>query len=171
MRFEIGRMEGSRCLPSDVTADAWDSPQTGVVRVRPDGQVQGVAPGEFYVTARVGPAALTAAGFVLPPGWSPRIDPPGATIRVGEAVSFRVAAYDAEGRRLPPVWFSVYTAEFFDAGGGPPPPVDMWSQQNVRDAGVFRGVRPGRTTMIGVIGASRVEAPLTVVSSEQNPGR
>lgn len=169
MQFKIGKMVESDCLPSDVRADIWDSPQSGVVRVRPDGLVQGIAPGEFHVTAGVGSATLESTGFVLPPGWTPRIDPSSATIRVGETVSFRVVANDAKGRPLPPVWFSVYTAEFFNVGSGVHPPVDMWSQQNIRTSGVFRGVRPGRTTMIGVIGTSRVEAPLTVVSPDINP--
>lgn len=166
VQLKIGKMAGSNCLPSDVWADVWDSPQSGVVRVRSDGLVQGVAPGEFRVIARVGPTGLESAGFVLPPGWAPRIDPQDATIRVGETVSYRVVADDADGRPLPPVWFSVYTAEFYDVGSGARPPVDMWSQQNIRTSGVFRGVRPGRTTMIGIIGTSRVETSLTVTSSD-----
>lgn len=169
MQFKIGKMVESNCLPSEMRADMWDSPQSGVVHVRPDGLVQGIAPGEFHVTARVGSTTLESNGFVLPPGWTPRIDPPDATIRVGETVSFRVVANDAEGRLLPSVWFSVYTAEFFNFEDRTPPPVDMWSQQNVRSFGVFRGVRPGRTTMVGVIGTSRVEATLTVVSPDPNP--
>ena len=160
-------MKESDCIPRRDSTFKWTTNDPTIVRVTPDGQVNGLSPGIFWITAVRGPKVLEERGFVLPRGWTLRILPAQATVRVGDSVTFRVVAYDAGGRELPTVPFSIYTPEFNRPGSGERPLVDKWSYQHTTAPAVFRAQRVGETILTGVIGKQSVTALLTVVMSAE----
>jgi hypothetical protein len=164
-RITTGRMRESDCLERAGDRFTWSSLDTAVVTVRPNGWVVGRAAGVFRAVAGEDTAMLVEKGFVLPAGWTLRIQPDSATIQLGDTARFEVRAVAPDGRMLPPVPYSLYTAEFDvypDSGPRPPPPVDKWSHQGVTGPVLFIGVRRGRTVLRGELGTQRVYAPLTV---------
>lgn len=157
--FGPGHCDGRR-----PTAATWASADTAVARVTPDGLAR----------RRAGPVRGDRRGGRRAPA-GPRVRPAG-----GVGVADSPAGGDGPRRRhraLPPVPFSLYTPEFLArvravAAGRelpvdePPPLTDKWSQQHVTGVGVFRGERPGTTTITGVIGAAGarpVQARLTIL--------
>ena len=162
-RVRAGRIDVSDCIPDESVQVVWSTPDPRRVRVTADGLVRGQAPGMFDLTATTGSGTLRESGFVLPAGWDLRIDPDSAVVRVGDSVSYRVVALDAEGQELPAVPFSLYTPEFGRPGSRELPLVDRYSYQGVMTLSAFEAVRPGQTVITGKIGNRRVSSPLTVV--------
>jgi hypothetical protein len=159
----LGHMKESDCIPRRDSTFKWTTSDPSIVRVTPDGQINGLSPGIFQVRAMRGPKVLEERGFVLPIGWTLRILPARATVRVGDSVTFRVVAYDASGRELPTVPYSIYTPEFNRPSSGERPLVDKWSYQHTTAPAVFRAQRVGETILTGVIGKQSVTALLAVV--------
>jgi hypothetical protein len=171
-RITTGRMRESDCLERTGDQFTWSSLDTAVATVRPNGWVVGRAAGRFRAVAREDTTLLVEEGFVLPAGWTLRIQPDSATIQLGDTARFEVRALALDGTVLPPVPYSLYTAEFDvhpDSGPRPPPPVDKWSHQGVTGSASFIGERRGRTVLRGELGTQRVHAPLTVESRTPAP--
>jgi hypothetical protein len=169
-RFVIGSFKTSDCLPDGDTTFAWSSLDSTVATITRNGVARGVAPGVFRVQAIRGSDVVRSEGFVLPPGWEPRIEPESVTVEVGDSVSFRVLAYDREGDSLPTVPFWLLTEEFLLARS--PDSARRARHQELTEGriyqyvmlpGYFRGTRPGRTVITGQIADRRVEARLTIL--------
>lgn len=168
-RFETGRIQGSDCVGRAYERFAWRTSDTAVVVVRPDGWVIARAPGTFHAAAAEDTTMLVARGFVLPAQWSVRLSPEVLAIHVGDTAQFDVRAVGPDGRVLPPVPYSIFTAEFFqptDSGPRRPPPVDKWSHQEVTGLVAFIAQRPGHTEVRAQIGTRRVTGRLTVLHSD-----
>lgn len=168
-RVPTGEMVGSDCNQKADPTFVWSSDDVDVVQVTQDGVIRAIAPGIFHVTATRGPFRLSSEGFVLPGGWTVKILPASATVRVGESVSFRVVAHNAGGQEISGIPFSIYTPEFSRPGSGERPLVDRYSYQDVRVPATFRAERVGQTTLTGVIGRQSIAALLTIVPTDGKP--
>lgn len=168
-RVVLGQLQVTDCVPGETNPFQWSTSDSAVVEIAGDGLLRGRAPGVFQVTASRDTVVLHESGFVLPRGWTHRILPESATVNVGDTISFRVVAYDTAGRELPPVPFSLLTPEFERPGSGELPLVDKYSHQQITVAGTFKAVRPGHTTITGVVAGRRVPAALYVVARDSTP--
>ena len=162
-RVQSGSIDVSDCIPEKGSRFNWSTTDPEVVSITEDGVVRGRAPGTFRLSASNDDAVVHESGFVLPVGWAARITPDSAVVQVGDSVTYRVVALDAEGRELPPMPFSLYTPEFGRPGSGDRPLVDKYSFQEVIEPSTFRAVRSGRTVITGRIGDRRVTAVLTIL--------
>ena len=167
-RLEVGRVRGSDCAPAHLPVRAtWRTTDTGVVRISPDGLLTGVAPGRFEVHAPEDTALLRTDGFVLPSGWRAQITPDSAVVSVGDSVTFEMRAFDASGRLLPPVPYSLYTPEFEErptdsAGRRVEPLLTKWSEQHVVGPATFVARQAGRTQLRGQLASARDTVSLII---------
>lgn len=162
-RIATGLLRGSDCVGPQDKRFTWSSRDSAVALVRSAGWVIGRAAGRFRASAREDSVMLTVDGFVLPIGWTLRIQPDSLTIYVGDTAYFELRALAADGTVLPPVPYSLFTAEFGVFPDSGPPPTDKWSHQQVTGRVPFIGERPGRTVLRGQLGAQEVVAPLLVL--------
>jgi hypothetical protein len=133
------------------------------VKVGKYGEIRGLAPGRFSVTATRGSTSLKGSGLVLPMGWRLAIEPTQATVAVGAKIAFTVRVLGPDGQHLKDVPYSL--GQSWDEGEG---------QQDVLKfpGGSARfgqttpievvASKPGRAIVIGYLGRYQVRAPVTV---------
>jgi hypothetical protein len=174
MRLTTGTLyNDSDCNPPPPPSVSWGSEQPAVVSVDSTGLVHARTPGRFTVVGITGDDTVRAEGFVLPPGWTARLTPDSATVRVGDSVSFMMIALDSVGGQLPIVPYWLYTPEWRsrwprDTTGKPVPPrlTTEHAFQHVTTPSVFHVEKPGRTLLIGQIGDRRDTATLVVLPAD-----
>lgn len=162
----VGSMLNSDCLVPSEHAARWESTDSAVVRIDPQGRLTGLRPGVFTARASVDTVTLEHEGFVLPSGWRMAVLPESVTVSVGDTAWFEVVALDAAGQRLPAVYASIFTDAFDrilrDSIYPPSPPVDMWSRQWVRGPARFIAQRPGVVRLRAQVGPQERTAVLHI---------
>jgi hypothetical protein len=160
--LEVGKQVGSDCRgdldrPSGFTWQSNDS----TVKVGRYGEIRGLAPGPFSVTATRGNTSLKGYGLVLPMGWRLEIEPDQATVAVGAKIAFTVRVLGPDGQLLKDVPYSL--SQSWDEG-----------QQDVLNfpggSAIFHqttpievvAAKPGKAIVIGYLGRYQVRAPVTV---------
>lgn len=130
----------------------WSSLNSAVASVTGDGTVTGRAVGETQVIAAAGDKADTADVLVIDE-LTLEVDPPAASVAVGETVQFTVIARNGSGQVIPA------------------PPV-AWASSNsaigtIDAVGVASGVAPGQTEITASAGTVTSLPAILTVSNDQ----
>ena len=158
----MGMQQTTECLSRQAKGFAWSSDEPAV-DVTNDGVVRGLSVGAFTLVAKRGAETLTAHGFVLPQGWTARIQPDSIRMRVGDSVAVGVAALDSTGAPIPRVPFSLFAPEFFDPIRAKRPLVDKYSWENVAGPVHVVATDTGSTMLLGRIGFQQVTAKVRIL--------
>jgi hypothetical protein len=162
--LQVFRRVGSDCRgdldrPSGFT---WQSSDP-TVKVSRYGEIRGLAPGPFSVTATGGSTSMKGAGLVLPMGWRLAIEPAQATVAVGAKIAFTVRVLGPDGQLLKDVPCSL--GQSWDEGEGRqdvltfPGGTATFGQTTPIEV---VAAKPGRAIVIGYLGRYQVRAPVTV---------
>lgn len=89
-----------------ISADSWSSSDTAIARVSNTGVVEPVRTGAVTVTAQSRRGSGNYMITVVPPIQRIEIFPKDTTVGVGDTVTFRAVAYDAQGGVVPDVPFA-----------------------------------------------------------------
>jgi hypothetical protein len=174
-RLSAGTLDESHsnCDPPPPQRVSWTSEQPAVASVDAEGLVRGLTPGRVTVLGVSGDDTVRSDGYVLPPGWTARVVPDSATVRVGDSVSFMVVAMDSLGGELPIVPYWLYTPEWRSRGAGdtagqsiPPRLTAEHAFQNVTTPSVFHMETAGTTSLIGQLGDRRLSATVVVLPAD-----
>jgi hypothetical protein len=140
----------------------WQGPGPSVL-LQPDGTLRGLAPGSFSAVAHSGQKSFETTGVVLPVGWTMKLEPENATIRVGETQPFRVVVADPTGRVLPGIRFSILPALTPTILRGP-------GLVTSTDKVLFKALLAGTTSVSGFVGRHVVTTAVVVRGPDDDSG-